>query len=346
MPEEVHAEMSLGEHLDELRSRMIKAIVGIVVMLFATIYFGDVILLWVCQPLYNAQRDAGLPAQTFGLGVTTGFAIWIKVSLISAMILAAPWVVLQAWRFVEAGLYQRERQAAFIVAPFSGFMTLMGVGFSYYVMLPVCLAFLLTFTVSLPTANVDANRPLSWLTKQVQQYAGRANDAVQPPDTALPQAPLPGAGVIDRVTIRDDDPAEPTEGDLWVNRDRGELRVHFDGRTYALTLSTSTALTPLIEIGAYVNFIMFMTLGVVVAFQLPPIMLVAGWSGLVHPKLVAKYRSYCVFGCFFLGALLTPADPISMLVLAIPLWGLFEFGLIIMRITAKKRQEAEANPPA
>lgn len=330
MADAVQSEMSLGEHLEELRTRLIRSLLGVAALLCVALYFGDAILLWLCQPLHNAQRDAGLPAQTIGLGVTTGFAIWIKVCLISALIVAAPWIVFQVWRFVESGLYTHERRAALVVAPFSGFMTLLGVMFSYYVMLPVCLAFLLTFTVNLPTAPVNTHRPLAFLTDYVQSYADKddaGDETIDRPATS---------GLIDRVPVLEADPAAPQDGDIWVNRARGELRLSMDGRVYSITLATATALTPLIEVGAYINFVLFMTLGVVIGFQLPPVMLVAGWSGLVKPSLIARYRSYCVFVCFILGAALTPADPVSMLVLALPLWALFEIGLLLMRATAKK----------
>jgi sec-independent protein translocase protein TatC len=60
-------------------------------------------------------------------------------------------------------------------------------------------------------------------------------------------------------------------------------------------------------------------------------MLVIGWSGFIDPALVTRYRRHCLFGCFVIGAALTPVDVISMLVLAIPLYDLFEFGLVVMR---------------
>jgi sec-independent protein translocase protein TatC len=80
----------------------------------------------------------------------------------------------------------------------------------------------------------------------------------------------------------------------------------------------------------------WLALGVVIAFQLPVVMLILGWSQLVSPYWLAQYRKYCVFACFALGAIFTPADPVSMLVLALPLWGLFELGVLLMKLTYRQ----------
>ena len=98
-------------------------------------------------------------------------------------------------------------------------------------------------------------------------------------------------------------------------------------------------LSPMIEIGQYISFVTMLMVAIVVSFQLPVVMMIVGWTGLVDPAWLSKYRRYCIFVCFVLGALLTPADPISMFALALPLWGLFELGLLVMRAGYRKRTE-------
>ena len=75
-----------------------------------------------------------------------------------------------------------------------------------------------------------------------------------------------------------------------------------------------------------------------VAFQLPVVMLMMGWWRLTDPNWVARYRKHCVLICFVVGMLLTPSDIFSMMLLAIPLWILFEFGLLLMRATYGKAE--------
>ena len=77
------------------------------------------------------------------------------------------------------------------------------------------------------------------------------------------------------------------------------------------------------------------------AFQLPVVMLVLGWTGVMASETVSQSRRYCIFGCFVAGALLTPADVLSMFLLAFPLWGLFEFGLLLMKLMERRRERRE-----
>ena len=65
---------------------------------------------------------------------------------------------------------------------------------------------------------------------------------------------------------------------------------------------------------------------------MPVFMLVLGWTGLIDPARIAKFRKYALFVCAVAGAMLTPADPVSMFILWLPLYTLFEFGLLLMRI--------------
>jgi sec-independent protein translocase protein TatC len=73
-------------------------------------------------------------------------------------------------------------------------------------------------------------------------------------------------------------------------------------------------------------------LGIVVGFQLPVVMLILGRTGLIDARQIAAVRTYGVFGCFAAAAILTPTDVISMVIMALPLWALFEIGLLLMRL--------------
>jgi len=146
------ATMDIGDHLEDLRRRMIYSLSGIVAVSVGTLIFGKQIVAWLCLPLIQAQRSAHVPAQTFTLTPIAGFAAYMKVSLIAAIIIASPWIVYQVWRFFESGLYPKERRAVILLAPFSAVMTTAGVMFMYYIMLPVSLWFLISFLAQLPPA--------------------------------------------------------------------------------------------------------------------------------------------------------------------------------------------------
>ena len=268
-------------------------------------------------------------AQVYTLSPIAGFAIYIKVSLITAMIIALPWAIYQLWRFFEVGLYPRERRAVLLVAPFSAVMSALGVAFMYCIMLPVCLWFLISFSTSFPVMDGHtASSPLL-----------HTSPATQP---AQPVTSMATAGdVATAIQSRSNDPVSPFEGQVWFNTAQQDLKTHVGGKTRTVRLNTGSLINPLIEIGQYINFVIVLTIGIVVAFQLPVIMLIVGWWGLVDPRLLAQYRKHCVLTCFAIGALLTPADILSMLLLSFPLWGLFEFGLLLMRSAYRKQNETK-----
>lgn len=326
-------QMSFGEHLEELRRRIIYALIGFGVACAVTLYFGSHLLIWLQNPLHQALRDAGLPAKSFSLSVTSGLAIYIKAGLIAGLIVAGPWILYQGWKFVEAGLYVRERRAVLILAPFSGLMTILGVLFAYYAMLPVALAFLIGFTASLPPTQETGPGMMDWLTRLVASYAG----AKPPIHDEAPADPSEPDTLFFNVPVLPSDPASPEPGQVWINGPQGEMRAYFNGRVYSfIAQSRDSSLMPLIEIGQFMSFVLFVILGVVVAFQLPVVMMIVGWSGLVTPAFFTKYRRHCIFLCILAGALLTPSDPVSLFVMAIPLYLLFELGIVLIRVTGGK----------
>lgn len=345
--------MSLGDHLEELRTRLIRALIGIAITSAITLYFGRHLVAWIIRPLAQVLRSQGFSPTAQFFSPATAFTIYIKVSLIAGLIVALPWVLYQLWKFIESGLYAHERRVAMTLLPFSSFMAALGVLFMYYIMLPVCLVFLIGFAGSYPAPDMDTNPTpnpvMHWITDAVASYAGSrttddapaddADDASDAGPSALaqPEADAPTPPALTQLPILSTDPATPTPGQAWIKMPERELRIALAGKTlsYAPIVGVSL-LQPNMEIGQYISFVTLLTLGMVVAFQLPVAMLILGWTGLVSPQMLHQYRKYCVFGCFALGAVFTPADPISMFILAMPLWLLFEVGLVLMRVTYRK----------
>ena len=95
----------------------------------------------------------------------------------------------------------------------------------------------------------------------------------------------------------------------------------------------------------YIGFAAFMTLAVAIAFQIPVVMMVVGWTRLVPPSFFSDKRKFAALACVVLAALLTPStDMFSLLVLALPMYALFEGGLLVMRVAYNKQQrDAEDN---
>jgi sec-independent protein translocase protein TatC len=107
-------------------------------------------------------------------------------------------------------------------------------------------------------------------------------------------------------------------------------------------------LTALPGIGNYLDFITRFIFGFGVAFLLPVLLMLLERAGLVTRAQLKSGRRYAIVGAFAVAAVLTPPDVVSQLLLAIPLWGLYELSLIAIWFTERKRAKdsAAAEPPA
>ena len=318
--------MPLGDHLEELRRRIIWSIAGVVLAAALTFWFGFTLIAWLARPLVQAQDAMGFPPGTQTLEPTAGFtSVYLPVCLIAAVLLAAPWILFQAWRFVAGGLYHHERRAAHLLAPFSTVMVALGVAFTYYLLLPVSLLFFLNFATKYPP--IQAGTPNALTSLLLKGYTPRAPISLTEEGTGVTAPALP---------VFDEDPDDVPNGAMWINARAGKIKIRVGDTVRFIALERDNLLTPRVELGAFVKFAANMMLGVCIAFQLPVVMLVAGWSGLVEAKTLAPFRKYALFAAFAAGALLTPTDLTSMFVLAIPLYLLYEVGLVIMGWAGKK----------
>ena len=154
--------MTLLDHLLELRSRLIKAGVALLVGLGICLPFGSEIFDWLIAP-----TDGRFPE---GSGfiytqVAEKFITDLKVSLFAAVFLASPVLFAQAWGFVAPGLYKRERM---MIIPFVLASTVFfsaGAGFCYYGILPLAMDFFLKFAVDGIDAQITVSAYLSFMTR-------------------------------------------------------------------------------------------------------------------------------------------------------------------------------------
>ena len=95
------------------------------------------------------------------------------------------------------------------------------------------------------------------------------------------------------------------------------------------------------DIDRYLNFVLKLFFAFGLAFQIPIAVILLCWTGMADARSLAQKRPYVVVGCFVVGMLLTPPDIISQSLLALPMWLLFEFGVIFGRMVSRKREEEE-----
>jgi sec-independent protein translocase protein TatC len=304
--------MSFGDHLDELRMRLILAILGIIPIFFVAMAVGKPVFAILVLPIRAKLRAANQPAALLATGPFEAFSTWFRVVLVLTILAGAPWLIFQLWRFISPGLYKSERRFAYLLMPMSIVLTIIGELFLYYVILPVVLAFLIGFGTSVARVDVD-------------------------------HAPWPQGATPAHVAVVAADPTAPQVGDLWVNTTLRQLRVCISTGTKAgpvvvgSEIAETAGIIQQYRISEYVKMLLNFALAFGIAFQMPLVVLLLGWVGIVDRQWLAKYRRHVALVCAVLGAVLTPADPISMLLLAVPLYLLFELGMFLLVVLPASR---------
>ena len=146
------ARMSFLEHLEELRTRILRALGGLLVVYVLCLAFATDLLSFVLAPFYAAVEGfttkSGDPIKIINIRPLEQFqVIYIKVPLITAVFLGAPWLMYQAWQFIAPGLYKKEKRWAVPFIFITATLFILGGMFCYFVALRVTLQFLLTLSL-------------------------------------------------------------------------------------------------------------------------------------------------------------------------------------------------------
>jgi len=238
-------------HLIELRTRLMRSIIAVVIVLLALFPFAKEIYSFLALPLLHVLPHGSTMIAT---DVTGTFLVPLKVTLMTAFMIALPYVLYQAWAFVAPGLYQHEKRLALPVLVSSVFFFIVGMSFAYFVVFPVAFGF----------------------------FAGYTPAGVQ----------------------------------------------------------------MMTDIDKYLSFVLTMFIAFGLTFETPIVVVVLVRMGVVPLEKLKSIRPYVIVGAFVIGAVFTPPDVISQCLLAIPLWLLYELGLVLARFVSTTRREAESEPAA
>jgi sec-independent protein translocase protein TatC len=158
--EEGMLRMSFMEHLEELRTRIIRALLGFGVIFLLCVIFSNPLFEVVKRPADIALKNTGDPkASLVAIDVLENFQIvWVWTPVVAALFLGSPWILYQVWAFISPGLYRREKKWAVpFVLSTAGLFILGGI-FGYFVALPYGLSFLLSlgeFAHVTPMISID-----------------------------------------------------------------------------------------------------------------------------------------------------------------------------------------------
>ena len=142
--ETLAGQMTLLEHLEELRRRLVIVSVAVLITTLASFAFAQQLVDLLARPIGGIQMLESID-------VTENITVFMKVSLMGGFILAMPVIFFQLIAFIVPGLTKSERRALFIILPAATLLFLSGVAFAYFVMLPRAVPFLLQF-LGIPTA--------------------------------------------------------------------------------------------------------------------------------------------------------------------------------------------------
>ncbi len=274
-------------------------------------FFSDTFIRWLVLPLLRALEQNGLPPEIQVLTAPETLLAKLKLSLVFALVMLAPWILYQAWAFIRPGLHTYERRFVRLLVPGSVVLTILGATLLYFVMLPLMLQVLVKVGASLDLGQGSV------------RYDPRVRQAIdadaEPPLIVvhLPEQPLVGRTYL-----------------VWPEWKR-YVAVTGDAGVVELLPAPalqSGAINQQFRLSTYINFVLLMLLGVVVGFQMPLVILLLGWLGLASADWLAAQRRYALFVCAILSAFLTPADVVSMIVMLVPLYGLYELGILLLRL--------------
>jgi len=148
---------SLFDHLLELRNRLLRSILGVLVVFCCLVYFAQDIYQYVAQPLLATMPEG---SQMIATDVASPFFAPFKLTLVLSLFIAMPFVLYQVWSFVAPGLYTNEKR---MIAPLmlgSTCLFYSGIAFAYFLVFPVVFAF---FTSVAPEGVVIATDISSYL---------------------------------------------------------------------------------------------------------------------------------------------------------------------------------------
>ena len=183
-------------------------------------------------------------------GVAAPFLTPFKLSLVTSIFIAIPYIFYQFWGFVAPGLYKHEKRLALPLIASSVFLFYAGIVFSFYVVFPLMFAF--------------------------------------------------------------------------------------------FSATTPEGVAMMTDISQYLDFVLKMFFAFGLAFEVPIVIIVLTVTGATSAEKLSTKRPFVIVGAFVVGMLLTPPDIVSQTLLAIPVWLLFELGIIFSRIIGKKKAQKAA----
>lgn len=158
--EQEHKEQPLITHLLELRDRLLKAIVGVLVVALPLMVYAKELYGWLAHPLLAMMPEGTTMIAT---EVASPFVTPMKFAALLGFIIAIPWVLFQVWAFVAPGLYKSERRLVFPLMASSTILFYCGVAFAYFLVMPAVFKFMVAIAPEGVSMMTDISKYLDFV---------------------------------------------------------------------------------------------------------------------------------------------------------------------------------------
>lgn len=231
-------------HLIELRTRLLNSVVALTLVFICLFPWASDLYALLAQPLLAKLPIGG---QMIATDVTTPFFVPLKVAMMTAFVIALPYILFQIWRFIAPGLYAHEKRLVVPLIVASTTLFVCGMAFAYFLVFPVVFGF--------------------------------------------------------------------------------------------ITASAPKGVAVMTDIDKYLSFVLTMFVAFGTTFQVPVVVVILVRMGFVTVEKLREIRPYVVVGAFVVGAIFTPPDVVSQIMLAVPLWLLYEAGIVVAAWVGKGRMK-------
>jgi len=263
-------EMSFLDHLEELRWHVVRAISAVFILMIVAFIAGP----WIFENIVFAPAKVDfitfkylcklgeltgateklcvdiIPFKVQSRYMTGQFTMHLTASFVLGFVIAFPYVFWELWRFIKPGLHTKEAKSSKWAVFFVSFLFLIGIGFGYFIMSPLAVWFLSSYSIS----------------------------------------------------------------DMISNE---------------------------FDITSYVSTVTMLVFGSGILFQMPVVVYFLTQIGLVSPQLMRQYRKHALVGILIVGAIITPPDPLSQSLIALPLYLLYEISILISAMVVKRNLKKE-----
>lgn len=158
--DQTQEERPLMEHLLELRNRLLRAVIGVALVFLPLAFFSSELFTWLSGPLLVHLPEG---SSLIATEVAAPFLAPFKLAIMTAVVIALPWVLYQFWAFVAPGLYANEQRLVLPLLASSTGLFYLGMAFAYYVVFPLVFGFFVGIAPTGVAVMTDISRYLDFV---------------------------------------------------------------------------------------------------------------------------------------------------------------------------------------